>query len=267
MTREITIKCKKCGNELPAGATFCDKCGEPVSKNRKKAAKTKSSTAASKGKRKVFVIAAIILLAVIYVSTITNNRPAMREKPADESYETFDVRLSAIKSRVSPELYEQLDFGMSYEEVVALIGEEGAKEYGNTYVWPGEYFDMTEQVYNAPRIKLGFGHSMKLINIEEHGVLCGDEIYKNNSSEQNEVVLTADQLASMKGRMSYREIADIIGAEGVLTQAESEKNGSERKTYEWRYQLDCEKNPYTKLLRINFYNDKAERNDWDEWGE
>lgn len=259
------ITCRKCGHKLPPGSVFCDKCGEPVVKKlaRKQDAGTKDN--ASKGK---MMIAAAIALILVVFALIMAFSPGSREKARDEnSPETYEERISAMTSRVTPEQYEKLDFGMSYEEVVALLGEEGAGRYSDEYVWPGEYFDRAEYTYDAPRVELRFGHTQKVIEIKEYNVLDGAEIYNTKKADEEELILDDEKLSSLRARMSYAEIAEIIGRDGVLIESYSDKTGNETKTYRWKYYDGNESSSYEKDLTITFFNDKADRNKWDEWGE
>ena len=263
---KVTITCKNCGHELPAGSSFCDKCGEKVA-NRKKFEESNEKKNAS-GNSKIAFIAGVGIALIILsfmISFISGSKHDVMEG-LEQSQETLEDRLSAMSCRVTPELYEQIEFGMDYDEVVALLGEEGAKDYGNNYEWPGEYFDMAEYVYDAPTIRVEFGHTMKAIGISEHNVICGEKVYGSKRPEETDLIMTDEKLSSMKARMSYREIADIIGAEGRLTDASSDKSGSDTKRYEWVY-IRSEGDTYPTWLDITFYNDKAQRSKYDEWGE
>ena len=265
MTEKITVKCRKCGHELPPDAQFCDNCGERAAPVKKEQLPPEDRT----GRRRTKAIAAaagilaVLLLITAFVFVPKRTGPA---RDGDET-ETTEEQLAKMSSRVTPELYEQLDFGMSYDEVKELIGEEGAMRYEGRYIWPGEYFDEAGYVYDVPRIELGFSENMKLIDIKEYDVLLGSEIYEaKKEGRESRVTVNEEMLASMKDRMSYREIADILGAEGVLTEAGSDKSGHDRKIYEWKYVMEGEEDPYARTLDISFYDDKARRGSWDVWG-
>ena len=265
MTEKITVKCKKCGHELPPDAQFCDNCGERVAPVKKEQPSPKA--AAGREHTKAIAAAAGILAVLLLITAVVfvSNRISSA-RDADET-ETAEEQLAKMSSRVTPELYEQLDFGMSYDEVKDLIGEEGTMRYEGRYIWPGEYFDEADYDYNAPRIELGFSDSMKLIDIKEYDVLLGKEIYEaKKEGRESRVSVNEETLASMRNRMSYREIADILGAEGVLQEAESDKSGYDMKTYEWKYVMEGEENSYARSMDISFYGDKARRSSWDEWG-
>ena len=265
MTEKTTVKCKKCGNELPPGAQFCDNCGERVAPVKKEQPATKPAAGREHAKAIAAAAGVFAVLLLITAFVFVSNRTGSARE-ADET-ETTEEQLAKMSSRVTPELYEQLDFGMSYDEVKDIIGEEGTMRYEGRYVWPGEYFDDATYVYDAPRIELEFSDSMKLIGIKEHDVLLGKEIFEaKKEGRESRVTVNEDTLAAMRNRMSYREIADILGAEGVLTEAESDKSGYDKRTYEWKYVMEGEDSSYARSLDISFYGDKARRSDWDEWG-
>ena len=266
---KLTITCKKCGHELPAGSTFCDKCGAQVTKTGKVKPAGREKAKGKKSNIGFIVVAGIVIFVIaLMVSLMTTSKNDVTSDLEEDPYESFDDRLAKMTSRVTPEMYEQIEFAMDYDDVVALLGEEGAQNYGNHYAWPGEYFDMAEYTYEAPRVEVEFGHTMKVIGISEHNVIHGKEIYETKTSEDldPDLHISDEQLKSMKGRMSYREIADIIGEEGRLKEANSEKNGNESKTYEWRY-IKGGESGYPTTLNITFYDDKAMRSKYDEWGE
>ena len=267
---KVTITCKNCGHELPAGSTFCDKCGERVTKKRKLSPDSHTERQSSNSKAGFLMVLGIVLLVFAYmISFITTGKNDVTRDIEVDTAESFEDRLAKMTARVTPEQYEQIEFGMDYDEVVALLGEEGAKNYGSRYTWPGEYFDMSEYTYDAPAVEVEFGHTMKVIGISEHNVVLGKEIYEGTKSSEDldpDLHISEEQLKAMKGRMSYREIADIIGEEGRLKDARSEKNGSESKNYEWRY-IKGGESGYPTSLFITFYDDKAQRSKYDEWGE
>ncbi len=265
MTEKITVKCKKCGHELPPDAQFCDNCGERVAPVKKEQPAPKA--AAGREHAKAIAAAAGVLAVLLLITAFVFISNRIGPDRDEDGTETVEEQLAKMSSRVTPELYEQLDFGMSYDEVRDLIGEEGTMRYEGRYIWPGEYFDDADYVYDAPRIELEFSDSMKLIGIREYDVLLGKEIYEaKKEGRESRVSVNGETFASMRNRMSYREIADILGAEGVLQQAESDKSGFDMKTYEWKYVMEGEESSYARSLDISFYGDKARRSSWDEWG-
>lgn len=265
MTEKITVKCKKCGHELPPDAQFCDNCGERVAPVKKEQPAPKA--AAGREHAKAIAAAAGVLAVLLLITAFVFISNRIGPDRDEDGTETVEEQLAKMSSRVTPELYEQLDFGMSYDEVRDLIGEEGTMRYEGRYIWPGEYFDDADYVYDAPRIELEFSDSMKLIGIREYDVLLGKEIYEaKKEGRESRVSVNEETFASMRNRMSYREIADILGAEGVLQQAESDKSGFDMKTYEWKYVMEGEESSYARSLDISFYGDKARRSSWDEWG-
>ena len=270
MTKENTVKCKKCGHELPSGSAFCDNCGAPVGKRKKPV----DEAINDRLRRETIIKVASVFLFVIVITAVPIIIGARNEKAAVDE-ENFEDKFAGMESRITPEMYEKLEFGMKYEEVVELLGEEGTEEYSYSYVWPGEYADQARNdedyyyynYYNEPRVRLRFSDNNNLIEIHEYNILDGKEIYEAKSEEKvSRVTVNEKIFASMKNRMSYREIADILGAEGVLVESESDRSGESEKTYEWEYVFEGSEDAYGRNLSIVFYNDKAHRNSWDEWG-
>lgn len=125
-----------------------------------------------------------------------------------------------------------------------------------------------EGEYRQPYIELIFGSKNTLTDISEKRVLDGREIYEAKAEGRKALVTVNDEiLSSMKERMSYREIADILGADGVLIDSESDKSGYEMKQYEWTYIDEDNMGTYEYGLYVTFYNDEARRNPTDIWGE
>lgn len=269
MTKENAVKCKKCGQELPPGSAFCDNCGAPVGKRKK----TSKEAINDRLRRETVIKVAAVFLFVIVITAVPIIIGARNEKDAVEE-ESFEDKFARMDSRITPEMYEKLEFGMNSDDVVDLFGEEGTEEYSRSYVWPGEYADQTRNsdddfyyYYKDPRVRLQFSDNNNLIEIHEFNILDGKEIYEARAEGRVSRVTVNDEiLASMKNRMSYREIADILGAEGVLVESESDRSGETEKTYEWEYVFEGNEEAYGRNLSIIFYNDKAHRNSWDEWG-
>lgn len=265
-TKEYTVKCKKCGHELPVDAAFCDKCGEPVTKITHKEVSAKANKRRELMKPIIITVIGCALVALVFIISAYNSR---QSGDADDYNESPDQQFANMESRITPEQYEQLEFGMTYDEVTALLGEEGTHRYGRVYIWPGEYSGDTPEYYgyNSTMLTLEFSDHNHLIEIKELNIIDGREIYEIPEEDRMvSVVVNEEMFSSMKNRMSYRQIADILGAEGALTESESDKSGFERKTYAWKYVMEGSENSYERILSINFYKDKAERNSWDEWG-
>lgn len=267
MTKEISIRCNKCGHKLPPGSVYCDKCGAAVPKNTKVEERIAKRGAGREFAKAISFCLAIVFIGVGILIGIASGSSGSNKTDFAEKRASF----AEMKTRVTPEMYEQIEFGMTYDEAKALLGgEEGMDyyDYRNEYMWPGEYYDTTRDFYDNPSISLKFSDSGNLIEISESRVLDGKEIYEAKAAnKQSVIVISEEKLAELKERMSYREFADILGAEGVLIDSESDKAGFSSKTYEWKYSMEGDtENSYKKSLLVHFYGDKAERNSWDIWG-
>ena len=261
------VKCKKCGHELPVDAVFCDSCGAPVKKTVNRDAGTggkKADTGLWKG---LLVTGAALLLVVVVLAIGISNSSGKNDSSGYTEREIREHNFSEMSSRVTPEQYNQLEFTMTIEEVTELLGEEGTEYHSNRYIWPGEYYSSEQDFYKCPMLKLTFSDNGNLIEIEERNILDGREVYEAPTmKEMPRLTLSEDVLSSMKNRMSYREIADILGEEGALRESTSKRNIYSSKTYEWKYVMEDEKNPFDKILDIEFNNDKARQDAWSIWG-
>lgn len=104
--------CRKCGCELRDDAAFCDKCGEKVEtvdENKEELIDKKKKGSNRTGDFiKVCLGGIVILLAIIwYIDLISDNKQPN------------------IDSTISLSEFNQVVPGMSYDEVVAVIGCEG----------------------------------------------------------------------------------------------------------------------------------------------
>lgn len=99
------IKCKECGKEVSSKAGKCPNCGNPISQE------------ISGGK----VLGIFLALFLIYIGlSITFD---LSSDIIDMAAENNSYSQSVTK--VTLEKFNQIQSGMTYEEVVAIIGEEG----------------------------------------------------------------------------------------------------------------------------------------------
>lgn len=119
------INCKVCGNEMAKSAKMCPSCG---AKNKKPFYKK-------------WWIWAILIVIVVAVASSGNTNNSDVEN---------DVKQNPVVEKNSPKIskaeFESIETGMTYEEVVAIIGGEGelssqvdvAGYNTKMYVWEGE---------------------------------------------------------------------------------------------------------------------------------
>ena len=263
MIDEKTIKCKKCGNEMPAGSLFCDKCGAALSKRaggEMNAHNKVEQLRQKRASRKRIIVTAAIVLCMILLFSILPTQCNDRDVYPEE-------QLPKISVRVTPEQYEKLSYGMTHDEVVDFLGEDGVCMYEGSeiYMWPGILYDdeAFEYYYDKPNIELQFSKNGNLVEIEEHNLIKAEEIAANRKKENGQpIVLSQEIRQKMKKRMSYAEIVEILGAEGLLIESESDKKGTLKERYRWSYKEDPEDNTsFYYNLEISFNNDKADLDD------
>ena len=128
MENENMKKCENCGAFVPRDAVYCDVCGEVVSKRR---ARKQEKAEAPKGKFgrpktfKEFMMLAgmsfVMMIAILIVIGIISGA-------ADEArYREYERKrdLSGWEETVTPEEFEKIEIGMTYEEVKEVIGGDG----------------------------------------------------------------------------------------------------------------------------------------------
>jgi uncharacterized membrane protein YvbJ len=114
------MKCDKCGNQLPEGATFCNMCGTSLTPT-----VTNVSTEQSKGidiKVIVIIVLVVILLALGIVFIVTNNKNTNKESnnvPTNNA--SLDPTITTTEEVVTDkinyaELFDFKDFKVSPED-------------------------------------------------------------------------------------------------------------------------------------------------------
>ena len=260
-------KCSNCGAEIPKDAAYCDICGALCSKRliaRPPEEKKRIEKRRAGIKRAVKIVlavaggcfAALIVVALIsgYVS---EKRYEKREKARD---------LTGWEVTVTPEEFSKLDIGMTYEEIVRIIGGEGKvvedSDYVTSYMWPGEHYInpdfgyLTVDFYNhsdtgSERLTADY--------IEECDILDGSEtyetyrkIYGNEHSAIDAPVVTKDQVSKVGEGMSYEKVSELLG-EGKMCSSSTriDAYGSDRYTdYAWR----CKMSGQDSEFELHFEN-------------
>lgn len=227
------MKCKKCGAKLPDEAKFCDICGAAVIREtyeERDARETKEREADRKKRiiKRIAIAAGIVVVLIIMWELLF---------PKDAYY---DPNLYGKMNRVSAEEYSRLSVGLSFKQVRSLLGR-GYKysKYGNvviggeyTYVWPGEYIE--ERLMDS-EVKVIFNNrSHKVSTFSEHNVIDGKEIYENLSNGRRALSRrTREDIESIQEGMSYEELVNFMGMDGILVDSASNSDGSEEKEYVW----------------------------------
>ena len=240
--------CKNCGSEIPASAKFCDVCGTPVVRE----IGTRVQKKKKKVNRKLMALLAGLIILLIAIPIAVSY--SVQHQPSD------DNKQPAVSARVTPEQFNQIEKGMTYDEIKTICGSEGVKTYHDSrtveYTWPGEYHDKLETT--DPKLRITFSKSTKTAErIEETNILDGAEIYENERSHKDAVTtLSREEISNIPGGSSYESVCNLLGCEGILTYSMS-TDSSTYKTYEWRY-LSEEGNMY-KTFSLSFVDNRCYR--------
>ena len=115
--------------------------------------------------------------------------------------------------------FNRLQNGMSYEEVVKILGSEGEQtsetKFSSLYKWKGEKFAAVYVTFI----------DRKLSSKRQYKISSGDE-------SQTAADVSKDKFEHIKIGMSYAEIVKIIGSEGIESSSTT-IGGNEIKTYKW----------------------------------
>lgn len=145
------------------------------------------------------------------------------------------------KPGLTMEKYRQIKNGMTYKEVVAILGSEGkvlsdssggGTRYA-TYQWSGDNFEM---------IVLSFQND-KLNSKTQVGLA-------SSSSDSKESAVSREKYDRLKDGMSYREVVSVLGGEGE-EQFNSNIAGFKIATYQWKG------SGYSSII-ITFQDDKLQ---------
>ena len=243
--------CKNCGAEIPDNAAYCDICGALCSKRLEvKAPAEQRRTEKKREKRKKTAERILLVLGICFgvfiiiavsANYISMKKYEMREKARD---------LTGWETTISPEAFEKLDVGMTYEEIVGIVGGEGKRvensKYVTSYMWPGEYYAnrefcyVTVDFYNDGDAGSG---PLRADYIEEKDLLDGAETYdtymKTYDFEYDGIdapVVTKKQVSGISEGMSYEKVCEVLG-EGKLCRSSTviDAYGTDRyETYVWR---------------------------------
>ena len=144
-------------------------------------------------------------------------------------------------SKLTMEKYSRIKDGMTYQEVVAILGSEGNALYDSsaagvksaTYQWTGDNFEM---------IILTFTNG-KLNSRTQVGL-------KNSNESENGSAVTREKYDRLTDGMSYKEVVQVLGDEGE-EQFKSNIAGFNIATYQWKG------SGFSSII-VTFQNDKLQ---------
>lgn len=205
--------CKHCKSIIPKGAKVCPVC-------RKKQGGI--------GKWIVIAVVAIFIIAAIGSggndnSNTAKNEPATSNADANTDADTnanTDTASTKEATGITEEKYDSIQTGMTYEEVIDIIGENG------TSISESEIAGIKTVIYEWTSSE-GWGNANitfqdgKVVNKAQFGISSGDDIE-----------ITLDQYNSIETGMSYEEVVALLGGEGALL-SDTEIAGSKSQIYMW----------------------------------
>ena len=236
-----TKNCKHCKSIIPKGAKIC-----PICHKKQRGI----------GKWILIVIIVLIIFAAIGGSgdnttpTVTpdTTQQATNEEPQQTSDSEKDTSISTeisdttssdsvdtesgnaettestnsadISTGINEEKFDSIQNGMTYDEVIEIIGSEG------TSVSESEVAGIKTAIYQWDSSD-GWGSATvtfqdgKVINKAQMGVSSGDD-----------VKITLEQYNAIETGMSYDDVVSLIGGEGSLL-SDSEIAGSTAQIYMW----------------------------------
>lgn len=120
--------CKNCGNQLPDNSEFCNKCGtktsgetssqstlnQPIYNQQIPSAPPKKK----KGKGCLITLGIVVVLVIVIAVAAGSNGGS--KQPVDNTTQT-----QTVDTKLTLEKFNTIQNGMTYEEVVNVIGSEG----------------------------------------------------------------------------------------------------------------------------------------------
>lgn len=272
MTEQKMKKCKNCGAEIPKDAIYCDICGELASTRlERRSRRQKSANRARKSGYartiKSFLTTLAKVLGIIFALMIVIAFIGVRIE--DHKYREYERKrdLSGWEVTVTPEIYEKIDLGMTYEEVKEIIGGDGKMieddKYGTDYYWPGEYYVPRFHGYlNLYFSKNNYGEykgaAPTLSTIRESEIIDGAETIDTYNAIDNfdyskidTPIITKEQVMKLTEGMTYDKACEVLGGEGKMYLSTSWKHASYEnveKSYVWR----CKHNERDYYFELQF---------------
>ena len=272
MDYQRTRKCNKCGSDIPVDAVYCDVCGEPVSrrvakKQEKAKARPARNTAAKQKTFKDYMamlgIGVVVAVAVIFVIGLIVG--AISEYEYKQYQKRID--LSDWEETVTPEEFEKIQIGMTYEEVKEAVGGDGKliedEKYWIEYRWPGEYYVDKYEGYVEVQFDTHTygdleGTPPTVESIVENEVVHGKETFetrnlineRNYSALETEYV-TRTQLSKIEAGMTYEEVCEVLESEGKCYRSRCYKRESRTDTTE-EYVWKCKNSGYDDYFSQTF---------------
>ena len=175
-----TKKCKHCQSDIPKKAKVC-----PVCKKKQK---------------RPFLGIILISLGIIGVICALGGSDNS-DTTNDSAIQNTEISgTTSIATKLTVEKYNAIDFGMSYEDVVAIVGEEGEN------ISEVSVADVTTSIYQWNEGLTNFN-----VTIQDNQVTAKAQAGIIVSSSK----VTMEMYNSIENGMTYDEVVEIFGAEGA----------------------------------------------------
>lgn len=262
------MKCQNCGTKLPYDASYCDACGAYCgSYDERQEIKKKYNRIAA-------IIYVILALAGFYMLIVTSRVGEL--KP-----ELCDLTIYGDAS-VSEEELSKIEFGMTYDEICLLTGDEESiplwnnesTSYSLMYKWGGmgaypnrkyapEAYLCAEFTTDDKRL---IWYDSKNI-IEEDKIIDFYNTVQDDPSKLDTPIVTRKQVDQVREFMTYSQVSALFGGDGVITETycnpfNEKRYDSEtdiyrmddyRVTYAWRCNRRFLLHTYPSYIEIEFY--------------
>lgn len=180
------IKCKSCGKEVAKGSKSCPSCGRD---NR-----------SFFGKHKILTGILILGLLFVFVGVIgsgnDSNTASNNETNNSETTNSSNVKTEKEESKVNYDNFIKIEMDMSYEDVVALLGE-------GTQSSSSEISGIKTTIYTWN----GKGLSNMNVTIQ-NDVVAGKAQF---GLKDMDAKITLEQFNNVKEGMSYEEVVGLLG--------------------------------------------------------
>lgn len=165
------------------------------------------------------IILAVIILAVIAIlaKTITDSL-ADRKKHASGNSVASQTQNNT--DTITNDMYSQIEMGMTYEQVTKITGSNGQK------ISEEDSNGITTDMYQW---KAGEGFGNVIVTVQ-NGAVTGKS--QTGILKTNDAVMDLDKYDQIENGMSYDDVKNIIGGDGVLT-TESLTADITAQTYTW----------------------------------
>lgn len=173
-------KCKHCQSDIPKKATVCPVC--------------------KKKQNKPALGAILILFGIIIIICALSGSDDSNTTNGSSVQNTEVSGTTSIATKLTVEKYNAIDFGMSYEDVVAIIGEEGEN------ISEVSVADVTTSIYQWDEGLANFN-----VTIQDNQVTAKAQAGVIVSSSK----VTMEMYNSIENGMTYDEVVEIFGAEGA----------------------------------------------------